>query len=38
MILLLLMMQRDVAGSMGPEECTDELGLDRIRDKAWSIW
>lgn len=23
---------------MGPDECTEELGLDRIRDKAWSIW
>lgn len=33
-----VLLQRDVAGSMGPEECTEELGLDRIRDKAWSIW
>mmetsp|Transcript_21908 Transcript_21908/g.36677 ORF Transcript_21908/g.36677 Transcript_21908/m.36677 type:complete len:187 (-) Transcript_21908:973-1533(-) len=30
--------KRDVAGSMGPEECTEELGLDRIRDRGWSIW
>jgi hypothetical protein len=30
--------QRDVAGSMGPEECTGELQLDRIRDRPWAIW
>lgn len=27
----------DLAGSMAPDECMEELGLDRIRDKAWSI-
>lgn len=27
----------DIAGSMTPDECMDELGLDKIRDKAWHI-
>lgn len=27
----------DIAGSMTPEEVSDELGLDSIRDKAWHI-
>lgn len=27
----------DVAGSMTPEECMDELQLDKIRDKPWHI-
>eukprot|EP00601_Ochromonadales_sp_CCMP2298_P016440 CAMPEP_0173239018 /NCGR_PEP_ID=MMETSP1142-20121109/12969_1 /TAXON_ID=483371 /ORGANISM="non described non described, Strain CCMP2298" /LENGTH=181 /DNA_ID=CAMNT_0014169965 /DNA_START=84 /DNA_END=629 /DNA_ORIENTATION=- len=30
--------KRDVAGSMGPEECTGELQLDRIRERPWAIW
>ena len=27
----------DVAGAMTPEECMEELQLDRIRDKPWHI-
>eukprot|EP01034_Spumella_vulgaris_P046012 gene46012-57364_t len=27
----------DIAGSLSPDECLDEMGLDRIRDKAWHI-
>eukprot|EP00607_Mallomonas_marina_P007903 CAMPEP_0182423986 /NCGR_PEP_ID=MMETSP1167-20130531/10106_1 /TAXON_ID=2988 /ORGANISM="Mallomonas Sp, Strain CCMP3275" /LENGTH=176 /DNA_ID=CAMNT_0024603425 /DNA_START=147 /DNA_END=674 /DNA_ORIENTATION=- len=27
----------DVSGAMTPEECMDELQLDRIRDKPWHI-
>ncbi len=29
--------QMDIAGSMTPEECVDEMHLDKIRDKAWHI-
>jgi len=31
------MAQMDIAGAMSPEECMDELSLDRIRDKPWHI-
>lgn len=27
----------DIAGAMSPDECLDELALDRIRDKPWHI-
>lgn len=27
----------DIAGAMTAEECMEELGLDRIKDKAWHI-
>lgn len=29
--------QMDIAGALSPEECMDELDLDKIRDKAWHI-
>lgn len=29
--------QMDIAGSLTPEEVSDEMGLDSIRDKAWHI-
>jgi ADP-ribosylation factor-like protein 6 len=27
----------DIAGASSPEECMEELQLDRIRDKPWHI-
>ena len=27
----------DVSGALTPEECMEELGLDKIRDKPWHI-
>ena len=27
----------DVAGALTPDECMDELELDKIRDKPWHI-
>jgi hypothetical protein len=30
-------LQMDIAGALSPEECMDELDLDKIRDKAWHI-
>lgn len=32
-----LLVKMDLAGSMTPEECMDELCLDKIRDKPWHI-
>lgn len=29
--------QMDLAGSMSPEECMEELSLNTIQDKAWHI-
>jgi hypothetical protein len=27
----------DIPGALTPEECMDEMDLDKIRDKAWHI-
>ena len=32
-----LSLQMDIAGALSPEECMEELELDRIRDKPWHI-
>jgi hypothetical protein len=30
-------MKMDIPGALTPEECMDEMDLDKIRDKAWHI-
>jgi hypothetical protein len=35
--LLFYANKMDLPGAMTPDECMDELGLDKIRDKPWQI-
>lgn len=30
-------LKMDIPGALTPEECMDEMDLDKIRDKAWHI-